>query len=79
MVLLFVRSCLAVAAFCARTSFVRDDVEDPIQLADIQAKGIMEGIVVRVDSAEAAWDVALIYWTSLEAVLGLLTQVLQWA
>jgi hypothetical protein len=54
MVLLFVRSCLAVAAFCARTSFVRDDVEDPIQLADIQAKGIMEGIVVRVDSAEAA-------------------------
>jgi hypothetical protein len=40
MSLLFARSCLAVAAFCARTSFVRDDVEDPIRLADIQAEGI---------------------------------------
>ncbi len=58
---LFARSCLAVAAFCTRTSFVRDNIEDLIQLADIRAKGIVEGTIVRVDGIEVARVVVLIY------------------
>jgi hypothetical protein len=61
MSLLFAWSCLVVAAFCARTSFVRDDVEDAIWLADIQSEGIVEEIVGRLDSIEADREVALIY------------------
>ena len=52
MCLLFARSCLVVAAFCAQTSFVRDDVED-IRLAESRAEGAEEA-VVRVDTEGAA-------------------------
>ena len=47
MSLLFARFCLIVAAFCARTSFVRDDVED------IRSEGIIEEIVGRLDGIKA--------------------------
>ena len=52
MCLLFARSCLVVVAFCAQTSFVRDDVED-IRLAESRAEGAEEA-VVRVDTEGAA-------------------------
>jgi hypothetical protein len=48
MSLLFAQSCLVVAAFCAQTSFVRDNVED-IQLAETRAEGVEVEAVVRVD------------------------------
>jgi hypothetical protein len=77
MSLLFAWSCLVVAAFCARTLFVRDDVEDAIWLADIRSEEIVEEIVGRLDSIEADREAVLIYWTSLEVALGSLTQVAQ--
>ena len=74
MSLLFARSCLVVAAFCARTSLVRYDVED-IRLAETRAEGAEEEAVVRVDTD--AEEAAPIYWTSLEEASGLLTQAPQ--
>jgi hypothetical protein len=65
MSLLFARSCLVVAAFWARTSLVRDDVED-IWFAETWAEDAEEGTAVgRVDTdVEGA---APIYRTSSEA------------
>ena len=74
MFLLFVQSCLIVAAFCIQTSLVRDNVED-IQLAETQAEDAEEEVIVRVNAGiEGA---APIYWTSSEEASGLLTQAPQ--
>jgi hypothetical protein len=74
MSLLLAQSCFVVANFWARTSEVKDDVEDGVWLKDIWTDGIEAELWV--DGREGARAGGLIIWTSSE-VSGLLIQVLQ--